>query len=327
MTKGTSTSSSTMKAVRLHEYGGPQVLRYEDAPRPEPGAKQVVVRVLAAGVNPFDWKVRAGYMKDMMPLSLPWIPGVDFSGKVESVGSGVTTMRVGDEVYGRSDPPGNGCYAEYVVVPDSAVAPKPRSLTHVHSAALMTALTAWQMLFGLDGPGVLPDKGGSGKSVLVLGAAGGVGSFVVQLAKNNGARIIAVARPGQGEHLRALGADEVIENGGAGLQAAGPVDAVVDLVGGELQKQAFAALKSGGALASTMGPPDEAMARAVGVRPIAVYTRTSAKQLAEIAATADAGKLRVPLSRTMPLASAQQAHELLESHGTVGKVVLTMTDA
>lgn len=313
----------TMKAIRIHEYGGAQVLRYEDAPRPQPGKSEMLVRVFAAGVNPVDWKVRAGFMKEMVPLPLPWIPGNDFSGVVESTGSDVTKFRAGDEVFGKSDMPRNGSYAEYVVVPSSTVAAKPRTLDHVHAAAVpLAALTAWQALFG-DGRASGLELGAS-QTVLIIGAAGGVGSFAVQFAKWKGARVIATSRPGQEAHLRALGADTIIDVERQRLEDADQVDAVLDLVGGDLQQRAWSRLKRGGALASTMGPPSEAEAKARGVRTVSVFTQTNAAQLAEIAKLIDAGTVKVVVSQTVPLASAQRAHELLEGGGVLGKIVLTV---
>jgi NADPH:quinone reductase-like Zn-dependent oxidoreductase len=321
---------ATMKAIRIHEYGGPQVLRYEDAPRPEPSdskagnaALPVLVRVLAAGVNPFDWKVRAGAMKEMIPLRLPWIPGSDFSGVVESA-RGVTDLRPGDEVFGKTDVPNNGSYAEYVVVNRSALVAKPRTVDHVHAAAVPgAALTAWQALFG-DGRGPALELG-TGQTVLILGATGGVGSFAVQFAKWKGARVIATSRRPEDEpHLRALGADEIIGVERKGLEDAGPVDAVLDLVGGNLQQRAWSQIKRGGALASALGPPSEEQAKARGARAIAVSSQTNATQLTEIAELIDAGTLKVVVSETVPLESARRAHELLEGGGVRGKIVLTV---
>lgn len=312
---------SSMKAIRIHEYGGPDVLRHEDAPRPDPHDDEILVRVIAAGVNPIDWKIRAGFLKDVLPLPLPWIPGQDFSGVVESLGQGVTAMRSGGEVFGKVDLPCNGSYAEYVTVPTSAVALKPRTLDHVHAAAIpLAALTAWQALFG-DGQGPGLDLR-AGQSVLILGASGGVGSFAVQFAKWKGARVVGTARHGRTEHVRALGADVVIDLDRQRLEDAGQVDAVLDLVGGALQQLVWPQIRRGGALASTMGPPPEAEAKARGVRTIAVATQTDATQLTKIAQLIDDGVVKVVVDKTLPLHAARRAHELLETGGVRGKVVL-----
>lgn len=313
----------TMRAIRIHEHGDAGVLRYEEAPRPTPGADEIVVRVIAAGVNPIDWKVRAGLMRAVAPLSFPWIPGSDFSGVVDSVGSRVTKVHAGDAVFGKCDPPNNGSYAEYVAVKHFDVAAKPRSLDHVHAAAVpLAALTAWQGLFGDPrGPGLALERG---QTVLILGAAGGVGGFAVQLAKTRGARVVATARPGQEAYLRALGADTVVNTTSQSLADAGKVDAVLDLVGGDLQQLAWPQLKQDGAFASTMGKPSDAEAKVRSARTVAVVTKTNAAQLTDIAALIDDGKVEVRVSETIPLASARRAHELLERGGVHGKLVLAV---
>lgn len=312
---------TTMKAIRVHEYGDAKVLRFEDAPRPEAKQDEILVRVVAAGVNPIDWKTRAGYLKERVPLSLPWIPGGDFSGVVEHVGSSVTEFHKGDEVFGRADLPRDGSYSEYVVVPSSAVAPKPRTIDHVHAAAVpLAALTAWQALFGGNGGPSLELV--AGQTLLILGATGGVGSFAVQFAKWKGARVVATARHGQETHLPSLGADSVIDPGH--MKDAGGVDAVLDLVGHEFLSLAWPLLKPGGAVASTIGPPSEAEAKARSLRSVAVFTRTNAAQLGEIAKLIDAGSVKVVVAETLPLELAQRAHEVLQAGGVRGKLVLTV---
>ncbi len=181
-----------MKAVRMHNYGGPEVLRFEDAPRPMPDSGELLVRVYAASVNAIDWKIRAGYLKDVFPVPLPFIPGWDVSGVVEAVGSGVTKLKKGDEVYARPDVAhnGKGAYAEYVVLKESEAALKPKSVDHVHAAAIpVVGLTAWQALF--DAAAL-----SKGQKILIHGAAGGVGSFAVQLAKWKEAQVIGTASGG-----------------------------------------------------------------------------------------------------------------------------------
>ena len=314
--------TTTMKAVRVHEYGGAEVLRFEDAPRPEAKDGEVLVQVVAAGVNPIDWKTRAGYLSKMVPLALPWIPGGDFSGVVESVGAGVKGLAAGDQIFGRVDLPHDGSYAEYLVVPRRAIARKPRTLDHVHAAGVpLAALTAWQALFGNGGPSL---ELGARQTLLILGASGGVGSFALQFATWEKARVVAADRSGQEAQLRALGAAQVIDTRTQRLDSAGEVDAVLDLVGGELQSAAWAQLRRGGTLASTMGAPPEADAKARGAKAVAVYTKTNASQLDEISKPIDAGSIRVKVAKALPLQAAQQAHELLERGGVHGKVVLTV---
>jgi NADPH:quinone reductase-like Zn-dependent oxidoreductase len=279
----------------------------------------VLVRVSAAGINPIDGKLRAGFMKEMLPVSLPWIPGVDFSGTVDSVGIGVTSVAAGDEVFGKSDLPRNGSYAEFIAVPALSLVRKPGSVGYVEAAAIPgAALTAWQAMFGSGSLELV-----SGQTILVLGAAGGVGSFAVQLAKWKGARVVAAGRSGQEAHLRALGADAVVDTDGE-LSLAVRADAVLDLVGGELQQRAWRHVKRGGAFASTMGPPSAEEAAGRAARTIAVFARTDAEQLGEIAALVQQKAVRVFVTRTLSLANASEAHELLEAHGVVGKIVLTV---
>src|SRR5438067_13066074 len=234
-----------MKAVRVHNYGGPEVLRFEDAPRPTPGSDELLIRVHAASVNPIDWKVRAGYMKDYIPLPLPFIPGWDVSGVVEAVGSGVTTFKKGDEVYARPDVTahGYGAYAEYVVAKETETALKPKSIDHVHATTIpVGAVTAWRALFDTAG---LKE----GQKVLIHGAAGGVGSFAVQLAKWKGAHVIGTASIRNQAFLRTLGADETIDYQNRRFEeAVHDVDVVFDNIGGDTQQRSWQTLRKGGIL-------------------------------------------------------------------------------
>jgi NADPH:quinone reductase-like Zn-dependent oxidoreductase len=202
---GRKAEMATMKAVRIHRYGGPQVLTYEDAPRPEPAAGEVLVRVRAAGVNPVDWRVRAGYAREYLKHSLPLIPGWDVAGVVEATGPGVSRWTPGDEVYGGLDLARDGSYAEFMCVRETALARKPRSLEFSRAAGIpMEALTAWQSLF--DSAGLT-----RGQTVLIHAAAGGVGHFGVQLARWKGAHVIGTASARNASLVRALGADHVID--------------------------------------------------------------------------------------------------------------------
>jgi NADPH:quinone reductase-like Zn-dependent oxidoreductase len=295
-----------MKAIRIHEYGGPDVLHYEDVPDPKPAEGEVRVRVHAAGVNPIDWKVRAGSMKRMVPLPLPWTPGVDFSGVTED----------GREVFGKTDLPGQGSYAEYVTVKQSSIAPKPETVDHVHAAAVpLAGLTAWQALFGNGSQPGLDLR--AGQTLLILGAGGGVGGFAVQLARWKGARVIGLVRPGQEAQVRELGAEPITD-----LGAAGTVDAVLDLLGGDVAARAWPHVARGGSFASTLGTPSAEEAAARGARTVAVLTKTNGEQLAQIGALLGARRLRAEVTRTLPLASAREAQEMLENGGVTGKVVL-----
>jgi NADPH:quinone reductase-like Zn-dependent oxidoreductase len=307
---------ATMKAVRIHGYGGPEVLRYEECPRPEPGAGEVLVKVHAAGVNPVDWKIRAGYLKDYLRYSLPVILGWDLSGVVASVGAGVTAWKAGDEVYSRPDIARDGAYAEYIVVRESEVALKPKSLDHVHAAAIpLAALTAWQAL----------EAGGlsAGQKVLVHAASGGVGSFAVQFAKLKGARVAGTASVRNQAFLKELGVDEPINYETTRFEdVVHDADMVLDALAGEVRTRSWKTLKKGGILVSILGPAPEEEAKAYGVRQTGVMVQANGAQLAEIAKLVDAGKVRVILDEVLPLAEAGKAHDLNATGHTRGKIVL-----
>ena len=304
----------TMKAVRIHAYDGPEELVYEDAPCPRPNAGELLIRVHAAGVNPVDWKIREGYLKDMLQHKLPLILGWDLSGVVESVGSGVTRLKVNDEVFSRPDLSRNGAYAEYITVRESEVASKPKSLDHIHAAAIpLAALTAWQVLF--DAAGLLP-----GQKVLIHAAAGGVGTYAVQLAKWKGAYVIGTASARNHEYLRGLGVDEVIDYNAVRFEdQVRNADVVFDTMGGDIQDRSWKVLKRGGILVSVLNPP---LAAPEGIRQAFVFVQPNSKQLADIAKLVDSGILEPFVETVLPLSDARRAHELSMNGHTRGKLVL-----
>jgi NADPH:quinone reductase-like Zn-dependent oxidoreductase len=333
-----------MKAVRLHAFGGPDVLRYEDAPRPEPGPGEVLVRVHAVGINPPDWYLREGYK--MLPpewqpqIALPVIPGTDVSGVVEAVAADVGNVAVGDAVYAMVRFPAglagdSRAYAEYVCVPAAEIARKPAGIDHVHAAAApMSLLTAWQFLVdvGHDAPNPLqPNKHApvplDGKTVLVNGAAGGVGHLVVQIAKWKGARVIAVASGRHEALLRDLGVDEFIDyTRTAPEDIVRDVDLVVDTVGGAGAQRFLRTLKRGGTLFPIfpLGFAGAEEAAELGVTVSYTQVRSSGAQLAELAPLLDAGTIRVVIDSTYPLAGAREAHERAARGNLQGKLVLTV---
>ena len=306
-----------MKAVSIYYYGGPSVLAYEDAPRPDPGPAEVLVRVHAAGVNPVDWKIREGHLKEILHQTLPLVLGWDVSGVVEALGAGVTRFRVGDEVFSRPDIDRHGAYAEFIVMRETEVALKPKSVDHVHAAALpLAGLTAWQSLF--DAAALT-----AGQRVLIHAAAGGVGSLAVQLAKGKGAHVIGTASAKNHELVRALGADQVVDHERERFEAVvGPVDVVFDTMGGDTQARSWQVLKRGGILVSIVSPPSAEVAVAHGVRFAFVFTQPNAAQLAEIATLVDAGKLKSIVETILPLSAAVRGQELSEAGHTRGKIVL-----
>jgi NADPH:quinone reductase-like Zn-dependent oxidoreductase len=240
-----------MMAAQIHQYGGPEVLALESVPRRRPGPGEVLIRVHAAGVNPVDWKIRAGYLKEFMPLSMPAILGADFAGEVEAVGVGVTHLREGGGAYGIA----KAAYAEFVVAQEDRIALKPRCVDFFQAAGIpLAALTAWQALFDA---GELME----GQSVLVHGAAGGVGGFAVQLAKINGAYVIGTGSKRNESFLRELGADRVIDYRTTRFEnEVRDLDLVLDTQGGETQERSWNVLREGGTLVSIVEPPSQAEA-------------------------------------------------------------------
>lgn len=335
-------STAMMKAIRLHEFGGPDVLRYEDAPKPTPKAGEVLIRVHAVGINPPDWYLRDG-MKALPAewrpsIPLPAIPGTDVSGVVEAVGPGEEPFAVGDEVYSMVRFPSFGesaAYAQYVTAPASEVARKPVRLDHVRAAAVpMSALTAWQFLIdrGHDVPNPLQPELHrpvplQGRKVLVNGAAGGVGHFAVQLAKWKGAHVIAVASSRHEAFVRGLGADEFIDYTKTPAEkAVRDLDLVVDTLGGPSTGRFLRTLKRGGALFPVfLGFSDHDEAARLGVTVSTTQVRSNGAQLAELARLFDAGSLRVGIDSTFPLRDASKAHARAAEGHIQGKIVLTVS--
>jgi NADPH:quinone reductase-like Zn-dependent oxidoreductase len=301
----------------MHRYGGPEVLVYEEVPRPTPGQGEVLIRVEAAGVNPVDWKIREGYLREMLPHALPLIMGWDVSGVVAATGPGVSRFRAGDAVFSRPDILRDGTYAEYVVIRETEVALKPKAIDHLHAAAIpLAGITAWKAL--IEAGRLEP-----GQRVLIHGGAGGVGSFGVQLAKWRGARVIATASPHNHDYLRGLGADETIDYRHPGFEEdLGKVDVVFDTIGGETQERSWGLLHAGGTLVSIIDPPAAEKAAAHGVRHAFVFIQPDAAVLAELAKLVDEGKLRVYLEAVLPLIEARRAQELSQGGHVRGKIVL-----
>jgi NADPH:quinone reductase-like Zn-dependent oxidoreductase len=313
-----------MKAIRIHSYGGPKVLKYEDAPRPQPKAGEVLIRVHAAGVNPIDWKVREGEMKDFWPHTFPLILGWDLSGVVEELGpdpAAAGRFKIGDEVYGLPDPTRGGAYADYIVVRETELALKPDSLYHIRAAAVpLATLTAWQALF--DTAQLQP-----GHRVLIHAGSGGVGHFAVRLAKWKGAHVFATASTKNQDLLRKLGVDEPIDYTKQRFEnVARNIDIVLDTIGGETQERSWSVLKKGGNLVSLVQPPSEEKAKELGVRAAFVASHPNGEQLAEISKIIDSGKLAPVIDRILPLSEARRAHELSQSGHVRGKIVLRVSN-
>ncbi len=307
-----------MKAVRIHEYGGPEVVRYEDAPEPEPGPGEVLVRVHAAGVNPVDWKTRSGggqakKIGEQFPLVLGW----DLSGTVEQVGPEADSWAVGDEVFGLVLFPQPGAtFAEYVATPAGELAAKPRALSHVEAAAVpLAALTAWQALFEAGGLG-------HGQIVLVHAAAGGVGHLAVQLARWKGARVVGTASARNADFLRSLGAEPVDYTEVRFEDLVSDVDMALDALGGDVMERSLLTLRKGGILVSIRDEPSEEKLEEHGVRAQRVLVRPEGRQLADIASLIEAGDVRPVVNAQYPLSEVNQAFAASEAGHTRGKIVL-----
>ena len=308
-----------MKAVRIHEFGDPGVLKYEDVPRPEPGKGEILVRVHATTVNPVDWKIRSGEAQSWLPVQLPFIPGCDFAGVVESVGEGITRLKAGDEVYGYKGLPRCAANAEYVVANENEVTRKPETMDFVQATAIpVGALTSRQAIF--DNAGLQ-----AGQKILVHAASGSVGSSAVQLAKAKGAYVIGTASGRNLEFVKSLGADEVIDYTATKFEeAVKDVDVVLDLIGGATLARSYAVVKPGGYVVSAVQPPDPQQLASHKLKGSMVGVQPNAEQLVEVAALIDAGKVKAFVETVLPLSEIKKAHELSQSGRTRGKIVLTV---
>jgi NADPH:quinone reductase-like Zn-dependent oxidoreductase len=308
-----------MMAWRVHEFGPPEVMKFERVPRPEPGPGEILVSVEAAGVGPWDGWIRAG--KSALPQPLPLTLGSDLSGEIVSVGPGVSELRAGDQVYGVTNPRFIGAYAEYALACAQMLSSKPTSLSHVEAASIpVVAATAWQALFDHA-------QLKTGQTVLIHGAAGNVGSYTVQLARHMGVKTIATVATDDVSFVRNLGANTVIDYRTQRFEEeVREADAVIDLVGGETQNRSFQVLRRGGKLISAVSPPDQHLAERHGVEAAFFLVSVTRQYLAQIARLVDAGKLTTKVGAVLPLADAREAHFMLERvrPQPKGKIVLAV---
>jgi NADPH:quinone reductase-like Zn-dependent oxidoreductase len=311
-----------MKAIVVHEYGGPEVLKYEDAPRPEPKDNEILVRVIAAGVNPVDPLIRSSdkYAK-FFNTTLPLVPGYDIAGVVEKTGAKIDKFRKGDAVYAYVDLKKAGGYAEYAVATEKEAAPKPKSLSYAEAAGVpVVALTAWQGL-------VEAAKLSAGQSVLIHGGSGGVGSFAIQFAKLRGARVFATASTRNQDLLKELGADVAIDYTKQKFEdVVKDVDVVLESVGGDTLTRSYGVIKKGGIIVSLVGPPNQAELDKHGIRGASLGAEPNSEELAEIGKLIDEKKIKVTVSQTFPLAEAAKAQEQVATGHTRGKIVLKVAD-
>ncbi len=299
-----------MKAVVVHQYGGPEVLKFEEYPDPVVDAGEVLVRVAATSVNPIDYKRRAGLTKDFYPIKFPGLMGVDVAGTVVKVGAGVEGFSVGDQVFAIAD----GTYAELCVVNAASLAKIPKGLDLVQAAALPLVTTTGSELISATGIK-------SGQTLLVAGAAGNVGRSAVFTAKQRGATVIAGVLKKQMKEAKNIGADEVVatddDNAIANLP---PLDAVADTVNGKTGEKLIAKVKQGGVFASVLGAPQNA-GKYPSVKVVPVFAKPDAKTLQFMAEAVRDGKLVIPINRKLPLSNAAEAQAAAEKGG-IGKVLL-----
>jgi len=301
-----------MQTIQAQDYGGPEVIELKQALRPEPNADQVLIQLKAAGVNPADWKYQAGFYKQFMPLTFPWTPGLEGSGIIEALGTNVTTFKKGDEVYGMV----MGGYAEYALASANDVQPKPASLTFEQAAAIpMGVLTAWGAV--IDAANVQ-----AGQRVLVHGAAGGVGSYAVQLAKWKGAYVAGTASADNIEFVKVLGADDVIDYNARPFETIlKDMDVVIDTVGGDLPERSFQVIRPGGIFVTVAARLAEDAGKAQNIRAVGAG-RTSAEKLQQVSELIEAGQLKPVVGEVFSLSAARQAQELSRtSHGR-GRILL-----
>jgi NADPH:quinone reductase-like Zn-dependent oxidoreductase len=310
-----------MKAIVIHQYGGPEVLKYEDVPLPEAKENQMLVRVIAAGVNPVDGMVRSGMFEKYQKAVFPLILGGDIAGVVEKIGSKITKFKAGDPIYAYVSWKNGGGYAEYAIVTEQEAAPKPKSISYVEAAAVpIVALTAWQAL--IDSA-----KLSAGQSVLIHGGSGGVGTFAIQIAKAHGAKVFATASTRNQDLLKELGADVAIDYTKQKFEdIAKDVDVVLDSVGGDTLERSYGVLKKGGFIVTLNSPLDHAELDKHGIRGDEISVKPNPDELAELGKLIDAKKIKVVVSQTFPLADAIKAQEQAATGHTRGKIVLKVAD-
>lgn len=315
------TTKPMMKAVVVHEYGGPEVLKYEDTPKPEPKDNEILIRVIAAGVNPVDGLIRSGKYAKFFNTTLPLIPGYDVAGVVEKTGVKIDKFKTGDAVYAYIDLKKGGGYAEHALVTEKQAAPKPKSASFAEAAAApVVALTAWQAL-------VDTAKLSAGQSVLIHGGSGGVGSFAIQFAKLRGAKVFATASTRNQDFLKQLGADVAIDYTKQKFEeVAKDIDVVLETVGKDTLARSYGVVKKGGILVSLLGPPDQAELDRYGIRGSALGVEPNSAELAEIGKLIDEKKIKVIVSETFPLAEAAKAQQQSDTGHTRGKIVLKVVD-
>ena len=308
-------STSKMQAIRIKDFGGPETLVLEQAPCPQPQTGEALIRILAAGVNPADWKMLAGMYKAFMPLTFPWTPGLEGAGIVEAVGAEVTNLQTGRAVYGRI----MGTYAEYATAPAGDLQPKPALLAFEQAASVpVGALTAWQAV--IEAAQVQP-----GQRVLVHGAAGGVGVYAVQLAKWKGGHVVGTASASNLELVQSLGAERVIDYNAVPFESLlQDLDVVIDTVGGDLPERSLKVLRSGGVLVSVAARLSSELGQARNIRTPSLG-RAGSEKLAQISELLESQQITPVVGEVFPLSKARQALELSRTGHGRGRIILQIS--
>lgn len=310
-----------MKAIIMNEYGDSNVLQYvDDFPEPVLRDDDVLIEVKAAAVNPIDWKLRQGYLKQIVDIPFPFILGLDVSGVVKEVGKEVTMFHPGDEVYARADTSRNGSYAEKIAVNQLFVSKKPQNLNFEEAASVpLAALTAYQALRDFAGLG-------ANERVFISAGSGGVGSFAIQIAKILGAHVVTTTGPDNIDYVKSLGADEVFDYTKNGSLDTEPVDVVFDLIGGKSQIESFAILKEGGRIGSIAGTPDPKLTKEKRAVAKGLWVKSSGSDLDELRKYIESGEIKTEIAARFPLEKVKVAQELSETGHVRGKIVIKVAE-
>jgi NADPH:quinone reductase-like Zn-dependent oxidoreductase len=312
---------ATMRAVVIHAYGGPETLKVEGVPRPEPKDDEILIRVVAASINPVDVAIRKGYLAELVGNKFPLIPGMDAAGVVEKIGSKITKFKKDDSVFAFFTLAGEGGYAEYVAAKETEVAAKPSAVSYALAAAVGAAgSTAWEALID-------EAKLGPGQTVLIHGGAGGVGHMAIQIAKARGAKVIATGSSANQDFLKQMGADVAIDYTKTKFEdVAKGVDVVLDSVGRDTLERSYGVVKKGGIIVSIVDEPAQAALDAYGIRGLAFRCTPQARVLEALAKLMEATKMTPVVSQTFPLADVAKAQEQIATRHTRGKIVLQVAE-
>ena len=309
-----------MRAIRINQYGGTETLQLNQIDTPKINTDDILIKVKSSSINPVDWKIREGYLKDFIPYQMPVTLGFDVSGVVSEVGSEVTDFKVGDEVFSRPDISRDGAYADYIAVKADEVAFKSSKLSFEQAAALpLAGITAWQCLIDV---GQLQ----AGQRVLIHAGAGGVGHLAIQIAKAKGATVIATASTANQELLTQFGADQAVDyTKGVLLEQIEPVDLVIDTIGGEVQNNSWALLKAGGMLVSIVDQPNEELAKQHNAKAAFVFIESSSRILRELNKLVEKDQLLPFIEHRFSLEQIADAHLQSQTGRTRGKIIIKVS--